>query len=251
MTASHDRLHRFLLEGAGVRGTLVRLTDAWHEVAARAEYPAALRELLGQALAGSALLTGNVRFRGSLSLQLKSAGPVTLLFAQCDHDQVRGLAQWRGEVPQPPLHPVPADGVAHGPGDDEARPRRRRVVGGERRTAGVHHQAGASGSDALAQRVAEVSRIAQPRLGRQHREPAQPARRPRPRRRRAEMIARPARVRMRRRKPWVRLRRRLLGWKVRLLTRVLPSSCCYPDQMRPPGRTVVSRQRLPNSTRRW
>lgn len=101
MTASHDRLHRFLLEGAGVRGTLVRLTDAWHEVAARADYPTALRELLGQALAGSALLTGNVRFRGSLSLQLKSAGPVTLLFAQCDHDQVRGLAQWRGEVPQP------------------------------------------------------------------------------------------------------------------------------------------------------
>ena len=31
-------------------------------------------------------------------------------------------------------------------------------------------------------------------------------------------MARPARVRMRARKPWVRLRRRLLGWKVRLLT---------------------------------
>ena len=32
------------------------------------------------------------------------------------------------------------------------------------------------------------------------------------------MIERPARVRMRRRNPWVRLRRRLLGWNVRLLT---------------------------------
>lgn len=30
------------------------------------------------------------------------------------------------------------------------------------------------------------------------------------------MIARPARVRMRNRKPWVRARRRLFGWKVRL-----------------------------------
>ena len=48
----------------------------------------------------------------------------------------------------------------------------------------------------------------------------QPARRSRPLRRRAARIARPARVRMRRRKPWVRLRRRLLGWKVRLLTPV-------------------------------
>ena len=40
--------------------------------------------------------------------------------------------------------------------------------------------------------------------------------------RRAARIARPARVRMRRRKPWVLARRRLLGWNVRLLTRGLP-----------------------------
>jgi hypothetical protein len=44
----------------------------------------------------------------------------------------------------------------------------------------------------------------------------------RPLRRRADKIDRPARVRIRRRKPWVRLRRRLLGWKVRLLTGELP-----------------------------
>jgi hypothetical protein len=36
------------------------------------------------------------------------------------------------------------------------------------------------------------------------------------------MIARPARVRMRSRNPWVRERRRLFGWKVRLLTVDLP-----------------------------
>jgi hypothetical protein len=41
-------------------------------------------------------------------------------------------------------------------------------------------------------------------------------------RRRAARIARPARVRIRWRKPWVRLRRRLLGWNVRLLTGGLP-----------------------------
>ena len=44
----------------------------------------------------------------------------------------------------------------------------------------------------------------------------------RPLRRRAARMARPARVRIRRRKPWVRLRRRLLGWNVRLLTGELP-----------------------------
>jgi hypothetical protein len=40
----------------------------------------------------------------------------------------------------------------------------------------------------------------------------------RPFRRRAVRMARPARVRMRNRKPWVLARRRLFGWKVRLLT---------------------------------
>jgi hypothetical protein len=39
----------------------------------------------------------------------------------------------------------------------------------------------------------------------------------RPLRRRAEMTARPERVRMRTRNPWVRLRRRLLGWYVRFI----------------------------------
>ena len=96
-----DHLHRFLLERAGVRGVLVRLDEAWKEVAARADYPPALRELLRQALAASALLTGNIRFAGSLSIQLKSAGALRLLFAQCDAGRVRGLAQWSGELPAP------------------------------------------------------------------------------------------------------------------------------------------------------
>src|SRR5699024_8357762 len=39
----------------------------------------------------------------------------------------------------------------------------------------------------------------------------------RPLRRRAAMIDRPARVRMRRRKPWTFARRRLFGWNVLLL----------------------------------
>ena len=45
-------------------------------------------------------------------------------------------------------------------------------------------------------------------------------------RRRAARIARPARVRMRRRKPWVFARRRLFGWKVLLLTVESPGLGC-------------------------
>lgn len=48
--------------------------------------------------------------------------------------------------------------------------------------------------------------------------PAQTARFSRPLRRRAARTARPARVRIRSRKPWTLARRRLFGWNVRLLT---------------------------------
>ena len=59
--------------------------------------------------------------------------------------------------------------------------------------------------------------------GRQHGRPARQAEsRARPLRRRPARMARPARVRMRRRKPWVFARRRLFGWNVRLLTEELP-----------------------------
>ena len=48
----------------------------------------------------------------------------------------------------------------------------------------------------------------------------------RPLRRRAARMARPARVFMRRRKPWVLARRRLFGWKVRLLIRCYSKTFC-------------------------
>jgi molecular chaperone Hsp33 len=99
---AEDVLHRFLLERAGVRGTLVRLGPAWREVASRAEYPLPLHGLLGEALAASALLTGNIKLDGALSLELKSSGALRMLFAECnDQAQLRGLARWNEPLPTP------------------------------------------------------------------------------------------------------------------------------------------------------
>ena len=75
----------------------------------------------------------------------------------------------------------------------------------------------------------------------------------RPLRRREARIARPARVRIRRRKPWVLARRRLFGWKVRLLTRCSP--LLPGDRRSGPGVPVVrgewdeSPVRAPSETR--
>jgi len=91
---SEDVLHRFMLEKAGVRGVLVRLGASWKEIASRAEYSTPLRATLGQAVAASALLTGNIKFEGSLSIEFKSQGSLRLLFAECtDKGRLRGLAR--------------------------------------------------------------------------------------------------------------------------------------------------------------
>lgn len=96
-----DVLHRFLLERAGVRGVLVRLGASWREVASRADYPPALRSLLGEALTASAMLTGNIKLEGSLSIELKSNGALRLLFAECtDQGRLRGLARWSEPLPE-------------------------------------------------------------------------------------------------------------------------------------------------------
>ncbi|MEX1829956.1 Hsp33 family molecular chaperone HslO [Luteibacter sp. CQ10] len=88
-----------MLEKAGVRGVFVRLGTSWREIASRVEYPDALRETLGQAVAASALLTGNIKFEGSLSLEFKSQGAVRLLFAECtDKGRLRGLARFDAET---------------------------------------------------------------------------------------------------------------------------------------------------------
>jgi molecular chaperone Hsp33 len=96
MTDDDDILYRFLLERAQLRGVLVRLTSSWQQVRERADYPPVVADLLAKCLTASAVFTGNIKFEGSLSIQLKAAGALSLLFAECGHDgRVRGLARWQ------------------------------------------------------------------------------------------------------------------------------------------------------------
>ena len=90
-----DRLTRFLLETAGVRGVRVHLDEAWREIAARAEYPREVSHLLGEATVATALLTAHAKVEGRLSLQLRGRqGPLQLLFAECTAaGTLRGIAR--------------------------------------------------------------------------------------------------------------------------------------------------------------
>jgi molecular chaperone Hsp33 len=94
----HDRdcLHRFIFEQYPIRGHLVHLDAAWRALVEHREYPPAIRDTLGEAVAASLLLAATIKFEGVLSLQLQGDGPVHLMLAQCTSGLgVRGLARYR------------------------------------------------------------------------------------------------------------------------------------------------------------
>ena len=95
-----DTLQRFVLERTNVRGELVHLDATWRAVLERHDYPAPVRDLLGEAMAAAALLAATVKTDGSLIVQVQSEGPVRLLVVQAESGRtLRGMAQWKGEVP--------------------------------------------------------------------------------------------------------------------------------------------------------
>jgi molecular chaperone Hsp33 len=94
MADDSDRLTRFLLDHAGVRGVRVHLTDSWAQIRSRDDYPLAVAELLGEATAAAALFTGHAKIDGRLSVQLRGQGRLRTLFAECTAaGTLRGIAQ--------------------------------------------------------------------------------------------------------------------------------------------------------------
>jgi molecular chaperone Hsp33 len=94
----HDRdcMHRFVFEHYPIRGHLVHLGAAWRALIEHRDYPAGIRDLLGEAVAASLLLAATIKFDGVLSLQLQGDGFVHLMLAQCTSGLgVRGLARYR------------------------------------------------------------------------------------------------------------------------------------------------------------
>jgi molecular chaperone Hsp33 len=101
-----SELHKFIFDGLPVRGSIVRLTDAWTDILARREanpttgaWPPAVAELLGQMAAAGALMQSNIKFNGALVLQIFGSGPVKLAVAEVQHDlSLRATAKVVGGV---------------------------------------------------------------------------------------------------------------------------------------------------------
>ncbi|BEV71426.1 MULTISPECIES: Hsp33 family molecular chaperone HslO [unclassified Paludibacterium] len=99
-----DCLQRFLFDGAPVRGAVVSLEDTWQQVLSRHSYPPAVRKVLGEMMAAAALLGANLKFDGTLVLQMHGTGALRLAVVECTHERtLRATAKWDGEPDQLPL----------------------------------------------------------------------------------------------------------------------------------------------------
>jgi len=102
-----DTLKKYLFEDRSVRVQVVDLEHSWQAVQSHHQALApAVSRLLGELVAAAALLAGNLKFEGSLVLQLQGDGPVALIVVECRAD-----LSLRATVKLREGHAVPADGT--------------------------------------------------------------------------------------------------------------------------------------------
>lgn len=102
LTADHTQ--RFLFEHFDVRGEWASLEHSYAEILARHPYPEPVAIVLGELLAAAALLTGTLKFEGTLTLQARAEGAVPLLMVECTSKrELRGVARYHTEqLPEGP-----------------------------------------------------------------------------------------------------------------------------------------------------
>lgn len=101
-----SEIHKFIFDGLPVRGAVVRLTDAWVEILRRrasntthGAYPPPVQALLGEMTAAAVLMQSNIKFNGSLIVQVFGDGPVKLAVVEVQSDfSLRATATVNGEV---------------------------------------------------------------------------------------------------------------------------------------------------------
>jgi molecular chaperone Hsp33 len=100
-----DQLKKYMFADRGVRVQAVRLHETWLRAQEHHQYPPAVRRLLGEMVAASTLLAANLKFDGSLLMQIQGDGPIALLVVECRSDLTL-----RATVKVREGHAVPEDG---------------------------------------------------------------------------------------------------------------------------------------------
>jgi len=89
-----DILNRYLFDNLHARGELVQLSHSYKQMIAAHSYPQGVRQLLGELVAATCLLTATLKFEGEIAVQLQGDGPIGYLAVNGNHNQeMRGIAR--------------------------------------------------------------------------------------------------------------------------------------------------------------
>ena len=103
---TNDEMQGFMFTDMDIRGVHLRLDQGVKDLLDGQDYPAPVARLLTEMLIVACLLSANIKLRGHLSVQIRGAGPIKWVMAECrqlsnDPEQpfrVKGMAQVDGVV---------------------------------------------------------------------------------------------------------------------------------------------------------
>ncbi|SSZ30841.1 Heat shock protein 33 [Aggregatibacter aphrophilus] len=98
-TQDNDQLYRYLFKDRAVRGEWVRLNQTFNDTLNTHHYPQAVRNLLGEMMVATSLLTATLKFNGNITVQIQGDGPLKLALVNGDDQQrLRALARLQGDI---------------------------------------------------------------------------------------------------------------------------------------------------------
>lgn len=87
-----DQIHRFLIKDTDIRGEIITLTTSFTEAYQHQIIPDALLPIFGQFLTGACMISEILKFDGTVTLQARGDGPVSVMMSECNkRGDVRGV----------------------------------------------------------------------------------------------------------------------------------------------------------------
>ncbi|WP_077283576.1 Hsp33 family molecular chaperone HslO [Cognaticolwellia aestuarii] len=94
-----DILNRYLFDNLHARGELVNLSQTFQEIVAPHNYPSGVKNLLGELIAATCLLTATLKFEGEIAVQLQGDGPIGYMAVNGNNlQEMRGIARMSSET---------------------------------------------------------------------------------------------------------------------------------------------------------
>lgn len=96
MSTNSDQLHRFIFDDTDIRGEIVSLKHSLQEAFSTQHYPLPLQKIVSEFLAAVSLMSRTLKFAGTMTLQARGDGDVSLIVAEVSHQKkVRAVAQFQ------------------------------------------------------------------------------------------------------------------------------------------------------------